>query len=275
MLNSKSENPNLFVSIPQGLVLNRNKYHLKFNEIYFSKRMQTTAENGLKVYIQAKCDYPSAHSRRVFTTRIVELCQSEDNIFSNFNGVTRNEIRQSERSGHLVFTDFNASDKHIDEFAVCYNRFARLRKLPACSIEKLLELQRKNALLMSRICSTDGDLFCYHVYVVFGDRARLLYSCSNHLEVGKDEKKTIAKMNRRLHWSDICELKTKGLFEYDLGGIGQPQIAEFKKGFGGNVVDEYNYIVGSGPIAGSLASLAGMVGNLVVLINRINKSREI
>jgi lipid II:glycine glycyltransferase (peptidoglycan interpeptide bridge formation enzyme) len=73
-----------------------------------------------------------------------------------------------------------------------------------------------------------------------------LYSCSNHLEIDKAIRNQAAKLNRYLHWKDILSLKGLGCRQYDLGGIGNPRIAEFKKGFGGTVVEEYNYIYGAG-----------------------------
>lgn len=88
------------------------------------------------------------------------------------------------------------------------------------------------------------------IYLIkdYPNRVRLLYAYSNYLE-SPDYRKKSNYLNRYIHWWAIQKYKTEGFMEYDLGGINLDVnsktygITKFKLSFGGQICEEYNYLI--------------------------------
>ena len=119
-----------------------------------------------------------------------------------------------------------------------------------CNRGKLSSLNHSTALAISRADDGRGAALCRHAYIVTPSRARLLYSAtSRSASSSSEESAAIARVHRTLHWADIQAFRRQGMFLYDFGGLalsGDPRlqgIDSFKRGFGGQVVVEYNCYV--------------------------------
>jgi hypothetical protein len=86
----------------------------------------------------------------------------------------------------------------------------------------------------------------YHANYRDQRRARELYLPSLYRKLSeKAARNLIGRANRYLTWSDILRYKEQGLKSFDFGGWypgtdpGMLKINEFKRGFGGQVLREY------------------------------------
>lgn len=173
-------------------------------------------------------------------TSIVSLNQSLDDIFQHMKSNYRNEIRKAISLGVVVELEEN-----FCEFINYYNVFASKRGLAPidkANVIKYPEYYITKAVYNSKPIS-------YHAYIVDKDSGivRLLYSASNRLDEDIDTK-IIGYGNKYLHYKDFELFMKKGLVEYDFAGVCEdPQdkekygIGQFKKGFGGAIVDSISY----------------------------------
>jgi hypothetical protein len=93
----------------------------------------------------------------------------------------------------------------------------------------------------------DGEVLIWHAHLRGPDRARLLHSASIFREMDKDTANLIGRANRLHHWADMQRFRGEGLGTYDFGGwyagsedAAKLRINDFKRGFGGAIVPQYN-----------------------------------
>ena len=106
-------------------------------------------------------------------------------------------------------------------------------------------------ILLTMACLGDEPVVM-HSYIIDREdkRVRLLHSASDFRSLStSQERAIIGRANRFLHYSDIIYFKNNGFFIYDFGGISldkndaeQLKISEFKRGFGGVLVEESNFL---------------------------------
>ncbi len=183
--------------------------------------------------------------RKNFNTIVIDLSQDAAKIFSQFNAVTRNEVRKAERTG------VEASELQVLlKFISFYNEFANSKKR-----ETILEAELSNICddVVIREAKMGGNTLVMHAYIL--DReigyVRLLHSASLfRLYEDRSLRNAISAANRYLHFSDIVYFKGRNFKFYDLGGVPPAssddaavnQIAQFKRGFGGVEVEQFNYM---------------------------------
>jgi len=176
----------------------------------------------------------------------IHLQQNESVLWEQVHEGTRYKIRRAENKDGFEITFYsNPSDGQLQEFLHSYNSFAGRKGLPRVSQRSLTELRNQRALNVSSARDKDGPLV-FHQHIVADGRARLGLSCRLP---NRDEPGYIAKLgraNRMLHWHDIKGFRQQGLNHYDFGGIcldpKRPDlntIAQFKLGFGGELVNEF------------------------------------
>jgi hypothetical protein len=118
-------------------------------------------------------------------------------------------------------------------------------------------------------CSA-ADPAAWHAYARFGGRALLLYSASMYRGEGtKDARRDIGSANRCLHWHDMLHFKSSGCTVYDLGGIdvegrdpATTRIADFKRGFGGEVRPTY--------VSSRAVSMKGRAARTLLRMRRVD-----
>lgn len=183
--------------------------------------------------------------RSPVSTILIDLSLSEAELLKACRSNTRYEIQRAMREG----AQFAVNCDH-QRFLSFYTDAARNRPLPATSDGYLRSLG-DNACITEGLVG--GQLIVTHLYVVdrSSARARLIRSASMFRELHRDGQSKIGRVNRFLHYQDMLHFKDEGLRWYDLGGYYPPEvettedmkrISEFKSGFGGERVQEANYL---------------------------------
>jgi len=178
--------------------------------------------------------------RKPFWTLLTDLSKDPETILANMNGSTRNQVNQMEKaeaSGEWV---------DIDTFLSFFNVFAKEKRIEGTSRSKLESFGE--SLRLSRV--TVGDkIGAMHATIVDASlrRCRSLLSASARFE-DPEQRKTMGKANRWLHWWDMKSLLNEGVDVYDWGGYAKDTqdasklgINQFKDGFGGKLVEESHY----------------------------------
>lgn len=175
-------------------------------------------------------------------TVIIDLLQDEDLIFRNFSKKNKYEIRMAS----TVNIKFELVED-LHEFINFYNSFAIKKNLILLEHRTLLKVP--NLIITKAV--HDNESLVMHSYIIDHDLsvARLLHSASIRLEENAN-KKIVGWANRYLHFEDIKHFKSNHIKNYDFGGLFEytkknrlilGNVARFKKGFGGKIIDEYFY----------------------------------
>src|SRR6185312_4585152 len=122
-----------------------------------------------------------------FTTLIVDLQRSEDDLFADFSRNNRYKIKRALREDLNPLLALSPSSDQVLSFADYFDKFARQKKLRKSNRPKLLALGRANALILSSVTDPSANVLCRHAYVSDPSlkRARLLYSASHYRELAE------------------------------------------------------------------------------------------
>lgn len=213
------------------------------------------SSNSEKLFIPEKyISKASILQRFPNATRIVDISQTEEEIFMQFSQTCRRHIRKAEKMGvtvEVVETQFIASEKNeenpIQKFsdlsAVTAKRdgfFAHGKKyfdtfLETLGDDAVLLVAKKNGKWLS------AGIFCRECSRAFptnqGDTAYYYYGASNNKERGTNAPTL-------LQWEVMKYFKKHGCTNFDLLGVApenEPNnrlsgVTQFKKKFGGTVV---------------------------------------
>jgi hypothetical protein len=203
---------------------------------------------GLDVAILRQFEDPPVDAPAVpFHTIIIDLRQSDDEIFSGMKSKTRNLVRRAQANGEIKIEAFEKPEHSaIDEFLEVHRTFSERRGLPPVDSSWVNSLAEAGALALTRAIAF-GDTLVWHSYVVTRSRARLLHSASLFRDADHSVQNLVGLANRLLHWSDMKMFRAARLDTYDLGGwydgTEDPallSINRFKESFGGLQKKEYN-----------------------------------
>lgn len=227
----------------------RKKYFLNFQDVYFAKDSEKMSiEKGIDIAIFTQASVRSEGSKE-FHTQIIDLTKSEDEIFKEIHENDRNKINKGiKNKWFTVKINERPSFEDVKAFEEFFNIFAEKKGIKHCSIGRINSLIRGNSLIISTILDYNRETLCYHVHVVDGERARLLYSTSKYIfNTDSKNRNRVGIANRLLHWYEIKYFKNKGMSIYDFGGISTDKddthmmnINRFKQSFGGKEIIEYN-----------------------------------
>ena len=97
--------------------------------------------------------------------------------------------------------------------------------------------------------SKNSEALAWNSYIVTGATARSSYGASICHTVDRSRRKEVAHAHRYLNWMDVRHFKDADLKGYDWGGIfpdesvrGHKGINDFKREFGGEPVEYYEYV---------------------------------
>lgn len=214
------------------------------NVIWFADRISMMSCFSLCIYRQCRTlKYGILFKVSPFHTIHIDLSLGEDQIFNGFAKNTRYEVRRSDKDD----VSFRIVD-NLDEFVEFYASFARSKGRDVISRE---ELNGYGGHLVVTAAVHNGVDLVMHSYLVDKEASvvRLLHSASDFRSATTNElKSVIGRANRRLHWMDMQRFKADGFSIYDFGGFAVnhvddelAKINEFKRGFGGEVVEQYEY----------------------------------
>lgn len=191
------------------------------------------------------------------STIIIDLTKTEETLMAEMRKSDRIKIRNAREKDNVQCEILEKPDlsarKNFYDF---YDQFARAKGLPILDRGLLEQMALQGGLVLSRARCLDlppaEELLVCHATYVYKTRARALYSASVRLEKDNaDRLNLIGRANRLLHWEDMRWARARGLPLYDFGGwyagaVDAQRLAinQFKEGFGGEKVLEYEAIHG-------------------------------
>lgn len=168
---------------------------------------------------------------------IVDLRQTEEELFKKIHKSTRGDIKKAIERDHLQYVEIeDPNDEQIYEFANMYNDFAKVKRIPFCQIEKLKALRDQGFLIYTYIENENRERLCASMLVMDQGAKQIygLYGVSNRLK--REDKSYIARANKLLQWKEILTAKKRGLDWYNFGGEvtnnKDQGVNQFKKRFG-------------------------------------------
>lgn len=218
---------------------------------------------GLTEFKQCACEgRRTGYVQRPFSTLLVDLDRSPEEIMDGFKPRTRSFVRQAERLGAVAGIETDRG-----HFIRSYNRFARSRGLAPLGPHHVLA--RAGPTLVTRV-TMGGRVLVMRGYLVDREigRARNLVSCTAEQESEDPESKRLIGMAHRfLVHADMLRLRAEGMRIYDFGGYAvgtsDPKLASinrFKDSFGGRVVSEPTYVSWPLHLVQALRRRFGMAG---------------
>ena len=219
------------------------KWSLKIEHIYFSNKL-VRSDADVTRYHQSSYNFEGAE---VFSSPIIDLRKSDEEIFLSYRKSTRYEIRKLLNSdSNLKSTHIRSPDDNvIEKFIIFYNKFSEMKGLisvPSAD-QGMLDRLRNNLIISS--ADYDGNSVAYHVYIFDESRVRLLYSATT-TEKSAIKPSLLAMVNKFLHHQDIIWSKETGFTLYDFGGVALEKkeldgINKFKMGFTKNIEETNDF----------------------------------
>jgi len=189
---------------------------------------------------------PGAQSRS-FYTLIIDLSQSQEQLRAQLSEDTAYKIRRARDRDKISCECCDPRDpKVLDGFAQMYEAFAAIKGLLPLNRVRMEGLAASGVLDISVAKDPDGNALVYHANYCDQRRATQLELPSLYRTLPLSAARNFSgRANRYLTWSNILRYKQQGLKFFDFGGwhLGtDPEmlsINDFKRGFGGQVVREY------------------------------------
>ncbi len=182
--------------------------------------------------------------RELKFTKLLDITRGEDAILAAFSKTTRYEVRRAGKED-LEFTTID-DPKVFEKF---YNEFAEAKDLGPINP---IVLERYWPVMRVTQIARDGEVFVMHGYILDRENSRINLNWSASQFRGMDDKerrRLYGRANRRLYFEDMLLFKKDGYACYDFGGYAKgtadkslAAVNEFKDSFGGDLVEESNYI---------------------------------
>lgn len=169
-------------------------------------------------------------ARRMFHkyTFVIDLSMTVDQLWMAMRPTNRNLCRKAEQAGVHVRLETAPTVEDIDRFLVLYGEMARSRGL-AIPQRTMLMTMFANRQLILACAEKDGATLSMALVYLASQSAMYLYSVTPG--------RNIDGVGHLLQWEVMQELKSRGISQYDLGGVPRVDdsdgIFKFKKGFGG------------------------------------------
>jgi len=221
------------------------KSGLKVAEVFFDEPEQPVRADIIRYHHRSQ---PIAQARCTgLETLWIDLSADPDSILGAMNRDTRYKINRAAKDGVVYEFQRQPDADWLAQFRDLYDRFALSKGLAPSNGTRLEAMLRQGALDLSRMRGPDGEILVWHAHVRSQQRARLLHSASIFREMEKNAAAVIGRANRLCHWADMQRFRGEGLATFDFGGWyggnedqAKLRINEFKRGFGGAVVPQYN-----------------------------------
>jgi hypothetical protein len=186
---------------------------------------------------------------KYFYTVLLDLGESAEALLRQMSKSTAYKIRRArDKDGFTCECLDPVSRETLDSFEQTHNRFAAIKGISPLDRPFLDQLAKDGFLELSFARDPEGRPLVYHTYYRDADRSCLLHTVSLHQTVSDSTaRNAMGRANRYLFWCDILRHQARGLKLFDFGGWypgntdqDRLDINQFKEGFGGKIVREYN-----------------------------------
>ncbi|MBU6398929.1 MAG: hypothetical protein KGS61_01295 [Verrucomicrobia bacterium] len=217
-------------------------------EVWFDNEPDATQPLDWLLYHQRSKPVPRSRWKH-FYTFLIDLRPSPEQLLAQMNKDTAYKIRRARDRDGVVAEGCDPNDPRVlDTFEAMYHRFAEARGLLPLERAKLDNFAATGTLDVSLARNGNGEPVVYHANYRDNHRASGLFSVSLYRDVADSaSRNAIGRANRYLIWSDMLRYQQQGLRAFDFGGWypgttdqALLKINEFKRGFGGQVVCEYD-----------------------------------
>jgi hypothetical protein len=189
---------------------------------------------------------PGAQSR-TFYTLLIDLSQAQEQLRAQLSDDTAYKIRRARDRDKIICECCDPRDPAVmSGFEQMYKAFAAIKGLLPLNRARLERLAAAGVLDISAAKDPQGNVLMYHANYRDERRATQLESPSLYRALPQSAARNFSgRANRYLTWSNILRYKQQGLKFFDFGGwhLGTDaemlSINDFKRGFGGQVVREY------------------------------------
>jgi len=215
--------------------------------VWFNENSLIDENADMVIYRQVKNQIKNAEK---FHTLIIDLTQTEEEIFNTFSKSNRKEIRKAIKQDNLVYRMYNSDITRtlLDDFLKAQHNFAKERNLGEISKAEFMEYYLNQQLYISTIREKDGEIISWRVHIVDNNRPRALVSNSFFINQDKEYKNLVGRASRLMRMQDIFYFKEKGMKIYDFGGwyaghedTKKLAINKYKEGFAEKKEISYNY----------------------------------
>jgi lipid II:glycine glycyltransferase (peptidoglycan interpeptide bridge formation enzyme) len=176
-----------------------------------------------------------------YKTSVINLLKSEEDLFKSIHSTYRYDIRSAKKKQVFYKTILNPQKEDCIDLLQAYNAFAKHKKLPVMSLQRILAFQKTGNLCITKTM-LEGIEISTHIYL-FDENTISLTNSFHNIHFTND--KIRSEANKYLHWRDILQFKLMNFKQYDFGGLNEkkhPGIGKFKLNFGGEITENYRFI---------------------------------
>jgi hypothetical protein len=215
-------------------------------EVWYDSEPDDTRSVDWVLYCRRSRPVPGAKVKTVYTYAI-DLKQAQDRLVANLNKDTAYKIRRAREGDKVECEVCDPRDTVVvSQFEEMYNAFAEMKGLTPLNRPRMESMAAAGVLDLSVARDPQGNPLVYHANYRDHRRATSMELPSLYRKLaGSADRNFIGRANRLLMWSDILRYKAEGLEVFDFGGwyqgsdLAMLKINDFKRGFGGQVLREY------------------------------------
>lgn len=167
-----------------------------------------------------------------------------ENLYASLPNSTKRMLRRAEKEHYIVTQTMNPTSEQIKDFFTFYDAFAKNKNTEnlSSSDKKTIQLLlQQDAILFSSVANVEGQTLCYRIDIIGGHSALSYFVATWPYPMQDHMKQQIKYANRYLWWHNLQYLQDHHYVLYDAGSLtNNRMVAEFKKSFGGQVVDVYS-----------------------------------
>jgi hypothetical protein len=198
-------------------------------------------------YFYWSCPVPDCRVQTL-QTAVTDLDRDVETMFLDLQPDARRQIRRAEASDRLRYEYWvNGRADVLDPIRKLQDGFVSFRRLPDPGWRFVDALKQANLLDVSWVCGSDSEVLAWRFYMKAKPRVRPFMGGSKYyLKTTSAERQLVGRATRYLVWRDVVRFRGEEFAVFDHGGwyIGTDpallQINEFKREFGGRVVEIYN-----------------------------------
>jgi len=184
-----------------------------------------------------------------FYTLLIDIGKSPLELFAEMDDKTARRITEAQGKDKVRCERCDSKDpKVLDEVGQMWNQFALAQKTPLLDRPWLDQFSQAGALDVVAAKDPAGRVLVYHLVLLRQKRARQLIAISHyHRAPDVAWRAAVSRANSLIHWHNFLTYREEGIRFFDFGGwypgttnIQYLGFNQFKKGFGGKVVLEYD-----------------------------------